>query len=609
MNKQIKISYTATRVTAALLCTLLCLTLNGQKQVDFFLMNAPKEVKGDLGIRGSVYPLSWDKSIPLLHVKDSHKLNLTFKESVKELEFKFVIEKGNEIEWESCSNRLLNISNGNSFTIQESWNKEQVVDLSTIPLLEVDQLMKDYTLIEKVVLEIHPATYRYNSKEEIAKLLVELKTTCSQPLSHREAFLAFAKVASGLKCGHTRVGAYNQSPIINAIIHEQKDKLPFAFKWIEDEMIITHNASDHLALKRGDKIVSINDIPVSEIKKELMQYAFVDGGNDKTRTLEMEIRGSEYTYDLFDVFYPLMYIKKDSVVKVEVQLFEEVGTDIFYLNYLSLEERNKIIKNRYPEFPQTPDDFWELIYLEDSIARLQLNSFSLYGKGHLNLDYKKYFKHTFKEIKTKKIKHLILDIRGNSGGNDEIAIELFRYLKRPKEYVGFDRSSKSRYLELPNNIRENVRSWGENPWYFDLSNRAYKVEGEYNVFVDSDVAPPSQKKNVFNNNMYLLTSPRNVSLAYYTAAEFQNNQLGIIVGEETGGNQNDINGGQILFMKLPESTINFEFPVVGLFSNQIMPNSGVIPEVIITYTRKEIANDFDPVMHKVLEIILENADR
>lgn len=111
---------------------------------------------------------------------------------------------------------------------------------------------------------------------------------------------------------------------------------------------------------------------------------------------------------------------------------------------------------------------------------------------------------------------------------------------------------------------------------------------------------------LFKGKVYLLTSPANTSLAFYTAYQFQKQSIGIIIGEETGGNLNDINGGQILFLRLPNSKIEIDFPVMGAFALGDQPNSGVIPDVVVRTTYEDIIQNRDPQLAAVLRMIAKD---
>ncbi|WP_350293533.1 S41 family peptidase [uncultured Croceitalea sp.] len=577
----------------------------GQARITFHLDGLSKDYKGKVGLRGSVPPLDWSQSLVLeKNDLDYYSLIIDFPEGEQELEFKFVlINDDTNPNWEGIQNRTFMIPpSGESVVSKNQWNKEQVVDITSLKKIPSNKLLEDYALIEKMVLEVHPGTYRYNTREEILAALKKLKKTFSISLTHQEAYLAISKLTAKLKCDHTKAGFNNQSKIINSIIHYQKDKLPFTFKWIENEMVVNHNASENMMLQRGTTVKRINGIPVNKIKNELMSLVAADGATDGNRIYKLQVDGYDFRYNAFDIFYPLVFPIENNEVELIIQEPTQNLEKSIRVATISREDRAKILEARYPKFPKSRDDMWSFNILNEDVAVLKLNSFGLMGWKAMTLDYKKFLEDVFEELNSKKIGNLVIDIRENNGGNDEMADELFGYLAESS--IKFDRVGRTRYVNFPEEVKPFVQSWGDNPWYFNLKPKEDRTKEGYYIFKENfDQAIKRTDKRVYMGKSYLLTSAANTSLAFYTAYRFKKQKLGLLIGQETGGNLNDINGGQILFLRLPHSQIEIDFPVMGGFSNQKQPNSGVIPDIQTKNTIQSFLGNRDLEMEKTLELI------
>ncbi|MEM6379331.1 MAG: S41 family peptidase [Bacteroidota bacterium] len=593
------------RLLLLIIITLLNLNLGAQTSVNFIVKDLPRNNQLKVGIRGSEAPLSWTTSKEMKPVDDHYEIELSFPTDIQEVEFKFVLFNAkDEATWESNDNRFLRLKGQSKLTSSHQWDQEQLIELSALPLLQPEQLLEDYQLIEKMVLDIHPGTYRYNDKASIQANLAALKATFQQPLSYRQAYLAMSKLTASLQCNHTMVGIYNQKATINSLIHRQADKLPFSFTWIDDQMIVLENASNIEGLKRGARILSIDQRPVAEIQATLVPYMPADGATDHQRKAYLAVSGYDFTYYPFDVFYPLVFPVKNGQVEIEFQNFGDKEIQTASTPTLTREQRMAILQKRYSNFPNSNDDLWGFEITDDKIGILTLNSFTLYGYGKLSLDYKAYLADIFRQLKKEKIQQLIIDIRENSGGNDEIKYELFKYLSYNKNAPGFERVGKTRYLEFPEMLKPHIKTWGDNPWFYYLEpDQPNPVDGYY-TFTENEKDPSSKKKkDAFTGEVYLMTSAVNVSLAFYLAADFKQKQIGKIYGAETGGNQRDINGGQILFLYLPNSGIEVEFPVMGGFTLAERPNRGIIPDVFTKPTQAGIANGIDDQLnHLLMEI-------
>ena len=220
----------------------------------------------------------------------------------------------------------------------------------------------------------------------------------------------------------------------------------------------------------------------------------------------------------------------------------------------------------------------------------------------MTLDYKQFLADAFASLQSQGIPHLILDIRENNGGSDEMADELFSYLAPIK--TPFEREGRTRYVTFPTSLKPYVQTWGDEPWYYQLDPKTPRPTNGYYIFKENFAAAVKRSdKHIYDGSCYLLTGPGNTSLAFYTALRFQKQQLGTIVGRETGGNLNDINGGQILFLRLPKSGIEIDFPVMGGFAVPLQPNTGVQPDVKTVYKVEDVVQGRDLEMEIVLRMI------
>ncbi len=74
----------------SLLLTLTALLSFSQTTVTFQVDDLPEDDLNHVGIRGSIPPLDWGKSIPLTQTNDGYTVTVEFEKSGQELEFKFV---------------------------------------------------------------------------------------------------------------------------------------------------------------------------------------------------------------------------------------------------------------------------------------------------------------------------------------------------------------------------------------------------------------------------------------------------------------------------------------------------------------------------------------
>jgi hypothetical protein len=61
--------------------------------------------------------------------------------------------------------------------------------------------------------------------------------------------------------------------------------------------------------------------------------------------------------------------------------------------------------------------------------------------------------------------------------------------------------------------------------------------------------------------------------------------LARIYGQPTGGNQRGINGGSFFFVRLPNSGLEADLPLVGVFPKEPKPDAGLLPDYASGFDR------------------------
>ncbi|MEL6393890.1 MAG: S41 family peptidase, partial [Bacteroidota bacterium] len=479
-------------------------------------------------------------------------------------------------------------------------------DPSSLPLLNSDALLADFALIETIFREVHPGTYRYLSEEELTTHLAELEDAFSSALSVSEAYLALNKFIATIKCGHTASPLYNQNADVTAMLFFGPDKLPFTFQWVEGQMIILLDATDESVFPAGTEIKAINGHKAYDILEAMRQYVPTDGPAVSPKDGLLSLQGYSWRYELFDAVFHLLFPPTELGYEMEYLQAGETESKITTVRPLLRRERSEILAQRYPDHPRRSDDLWSLDLSLDEIGVLTVGDFTAFGKGALELDYELFFADVFNQINRAGIEKLIIDVRDNQGGNDPIVSEMLTYLQhRPQRDIQFE--GRMRYQSFPEELRPYVKTWGDNiPAFFDPEQGKPDESGRYYIYPKS--FKPERgfrlKRQAFNGEVVFLTSRVNASLGFYLANYVRQNQVGTIIGETTGGCQRGINGGNLALLRLPNTNLELDFPVLGGFALGEVPALGVVPDIEVIFTADDIAAGRDVVMEAAVDYLM-----
>ena len=87
----------------------------------------------------------------------------------------------------------------------------------------------------------------------------------------------------------------------------------------------------------------------------------------------------------------------------------------------------------------------------------------------------------------------------------------------------------------------------------------------------------------------MLVSADNSSATFQFALSVRELGLGRLVGQPTGGNRRGINGGAYYFVRLPNSRIEVDLPIIGYYSPTPQPDAGLEPDIAVKVTPADIA--------------------
>jgi hypothetical protein len=457
----------------------------------------------------------------------------------------------------------------------------------------------DVAIIREILTTLHPGLYRYSSPKAIEAGLQTLEQQWGAQPDLAARYLNLSRFLATIKCGHSYANFFNQTAAVKDQLFDRKSRLPFAFKWVGNQMIVLRDQSGTGSLPRGTVIKAINDVPVNEMLARLLPCVRADGNNDGKRRALLSMTGGD-EIETFDVFHGLLYGAPDSSSGKPLAGFHRLqmrlpssGSDVWIdLPPLTLAQRQSFITA--PDYRgDTPA--WEWTMRADGIAVLKMDGWALYNSKWA---WEAWLDDRLDSLKG--AKGLIVDIRENEGGLDCGDVILSRLAD--KDMVKPKAGRLVRYILTPDHLNRYLDTWDDS--FRDWGAVAERVDDRFYRLkpqVDGGILPAKMPKVTVP--MAVLTSAQNSSATYQFANLTKELGLGTLVGETTGGNQRGINGGAFFFARLPESGIEFDVPLIGYFPESQKPDAGVQPHIQVAMTADAIASGRDPQLAAAAKIL------
>ncbi len=451
--------------------------------------------------------------------------------------------------------------------------------------ISAQKLITDFDyLISELRLQ-HQGLYQYVDKHKVDQKLDSLRQTIKTPLSKLKFYQTVRSVVSLTNEGHT----YTTLPKWEMIkVGLSKSFLPLGLVFLDKELIITQNyGKDVSGLKKGMKIISINEKSIEEITKTLFPLIPTDGFNE---TSKYEWGGGIN----LSLLYRLIY-GEEKYFDLEVIAYENKTSQkirIPSIRYPKFKTKNTKFKSKKFEY----DDF-SYRQINDSIAYLSIPSFGD------DIKYENYYRSVFKKIDSLNIKHLILDIQANNGGTEGNENLLFSYLSDSviKKY------KKVTMFKKPYSKNKDDEDYRFDKWQLkgSLAERGdFTLSSDY--YSNLEYSKPS-KNIVFHGNLYVLTSGITFSGGAEFASMIKMTQRGIFIGEETGGTYEGNVSGYSETIKLPNSKIMVDIPTVH-FQINVSPKikgRGIMPDYLIPQKWEDYMNDKNAKLDFVTDFILK----
>lgn len=457
-----------------------------------------------------------------------------------------------------------------------AWTSESLARSALVRSIQNDEIR-----IIRRALALHPGLYRYRSPSEVERSLAALDSLWRTQTSLEERYLSLSRFLATIRCGHSYCNFFNQSKTVAASLFDRPTRLPIHFVWVGAEMVVTNGFDT--GLPAGTLIDAVNGMPPRSWREKLMPFIRADGHNDAKRVSLLEVRGDD-RIETFDVFQGLLLAPQDGKFRLNVRL-PGGRRDHSIVTAIGLNARRKQMA---PSIQSATESTWQWSMRADGIAILTMPGWAMWSSSW---DWKSWLNERLDTLSG--AKGLIVDIRDNEGGEDCGDLILARMIDRP--FMSARIEQRLRFRRTPTDLDPFLDTWDES--FRTMGKEAIDLGGGYFRRPETDDSLTIQPRGKrLTCPIRVLTSPVNSSATFQFASNVRSSGAGKLVGRPTGGNRRGINGGSFFFVRLPDSGLEFDLPLVGYFPTTPQPDAGLMPDIFAEPTIQSMVAKTDPAM-------------
>ena len=464
--------------------------------------------------------------------------------------------------------------------------------LADAPKISPALLIKDLQTLQKVIEHNHPSTNWYTPKDSMDYYFSSALASVKDSMSAWAFKNVVATYLANIKCGHTSV--HFSPKLTKQYANYRFPQFPLQLKvWKDSAVVIGNLFTKDSILKRGTIVTAINQMPVKPLVDSLYSIISTDGNsiNFKSQVLTNNFAGwYKAKFGDADSVYQISYIDSvgnASTTSITAYLPPKPKKD-------SVSKSTAVTSKPKTPKPAPPKKWTLLVDNATNTALMNLSSFS--GSG-----LRKFIRQSFRTIKVRNVKNLVIDIRSNGGGNIKNSTLLSRYIS--------DHSFKIADSVVANNrgISKVPLTSFLNVMYYALAKTLIskkEADGKFHFkrFEKHYYAPVT--KNHFDGNVYILQGGYTFSASTLFTSPIMKQKNVTIVGEESGGGYYGNSAMMIPDIKLPNSGLLFRLPLYRLVMDKTRPKGGgVIPHVMVDPSSYAIKQGFDIKLEAVKKMI------
>jgi hypothetical protein len=452
------------------------------------------------------------------------------------------------------------------------------------------EMQGDFDFLRHALEEAHPGLYRYSTKAEMDRGFDAERAKLSRAMPKGEFEVVVAETLALLRCGHTSM---NPDDDFKASVRDART-FPLRVKLEGPRlMVVLNNTPTDDTIRPGMELLEINGRKVADIVKRFREVLPADGDIETGKAHDIAGRFHTYYWWLVDRTGEFTVKARDDAGRLVVTKLAGVTDAERKSNHNAV---NDAMMAGVAKVMGWPAENAGLRFFGGSeIAEIRLKYF-------VGGDFPKWVEEAFKTLREKGTKTLIIDLRGNGGGEDEYGAMLVGYLT-DKPFRYFDHIA---IKTLSPSFKEHL-SWSAKDEAKLRDGTTPDPAGGYllTAKMHSCLAVQQPGKYPFLGKVVVLTEGGTFSTAADFCAVVHHLKRATFVGEETGGGYYGNNSGMMPTLTLPNSKVGIRLPMYEYW-NAVQgydgKRRGTIPDHVVELKTADVLRGVDTQLEYALKL-------
>lgn len=450
--------------------------------------------------------------------------------------------------------------------------------------LSAQEVKEDFAYLYKTLEQTHYNLYINTDKKVFDKKYHRIYNSITDSMDLLEITRLFQPFVALSQLAHCNIG-FPFNLYFDASNQSKASVFPFTVSVKNNRLFIRDNYTTNPSIRSGDEILSIDGIPANIQLQQIFNFLSGEGPQLKSTLTELFTFSRIYWWVCGSKDKFLLTVKHSSGAIQNI-----ITEGIKVSDYEQQVAKAKPVFDMSRNFRFIDD----IAYLHPGIfMNNQSSGNTSEHRTFEKTEFISFIDSAFSEIHNKRSKNLVIDLRGNPGGDNAFSDPMIAYFAtRPFRFTsGFNVKTSSITKTFWKDVDE--------PSLQTMKQQILSAKDGDTFSVSLPYYSPRTDSLRFTGKVYVLVDRYSYSNTVSVAAIMQDYQFAKVIGEPTADVASTY--GAMHEFSLPNSHINVSYPKAFI----IRPNGdrslkGVIPDIVI---EKKAFSDHDEILDQTLSYI------